>query len=319
MEDAVRLAILDDYQGVAFELADWSQVAADVSVFSDHIDGDAALAERLAPFAILCLMRERTPISRTLIEQLPNLKLIITPGMGNASIDVTAAADHGVVVCGTDAPPVQGTAELTLAMILALARGLIGETRSVRNGGWQAGLGRNVHGATLGLVGLGRLGGEIARLARAFGMNVIAWSENLSDDRAAEIGVTRVDKTALFEQSDFVSIHLRLAERTRGLVGADEIGRMKSDAYLINTSRSPIVDTDALTHALRNNSIAGAALDVFEREPLPADDPVRSMTNLLATPHIGFVTRETYAFWYPQMAEAAQAFIDGDPIRVIGP
>ena len=239
--------------------------------------------------------------------------------MGNASIDVAAAADHGVVVCGTGAPPAQGTAELTLTMILVLARGLIGETQSVRNGGWQAGLGRNVRGATLGLVGLGRLGGEIARLALAFGMNVIAWSENLTDDRAAEVGAARVDKAALFAQSDFVSVHLRLSERTRGLIGADEIGGMKSDAYLINTSRSQIVDTNALTQALRNNSIAGAALDVFDTEPLPADDPLRSMANLLATPHIGFVTRETYVAWYPQMAEAAQAFLDGAPIRVIEP
>ena len=315
----MRLAILDDYQGVALGLADWSHVPADVSVFTDHIDDRNALVARLEPFDILCLMRERTPIGRALIEQLPNLKLIITSGMRNAAIDVEAAAEHGIVVSGTSAPPAQGTAELTIAMILALARNLVAESRSVQEGGWQVSLGRNVEGATLGLIGLGKLGGEIARLAQAFGMTVIAWSENLTDSRAAQVGARRVNKTELFERADFVSVHLRLSDRSRGLIGADEIGLMKPDAYLINTSRGPIVDTDALTQALRDDSIAGAALDVYDNEPLPTNDALRSMPNLLATPHIGFVTRESYVVWYPQMAEAAQAFINGTPIRVIEP
>lgn len=317
--DAMRLAILDDYQGVALGLADWGRLDAEIHVFTDHLDNEDALVERLAPFDILCLMRERTPMPRALMERLPNLKLLVTGGMRNAAIDVAAAADNGVLVSGTSAAPAPATAELTLTMILALARGLMTETRSVRAGGWQVKLGRDARGATLGIVGLGKLGGEVARLAQAFGMEIIAWSENLTDERAAEVGVTRVGKAELFERADFITIHMVLSDRSRGLVGAEDIARMKPDAYLVNTSRGPIIDMDALVAALLGNRIAGAALDVYEEEPLPADDLLRSMENVLATPHIGFVTRETYQIMYPEITNSVEAFLNGDPVRLLTP
>ncbi|MEK9660131.1 MAG: D-2-hydroxyacid dehydrogenase family protein [Alphaproteobacteria bacterium] len=312
----MRVAILDDYQNVARELADWSGL--DTTVFTDHLTHETALAERLAPFEAICLMRERTPFPRSLIEKLPNLKLLITAGMYNASIDLEAAHDNGVFVSGTTAPVAQGTAELTLALILALARGLVGEADSLRNGGWQHRLGRNIAGQTLGVVGLGKLGGEVARLALAFNMNVVAWSTNLSDERAAEVGVRRVARETLFAESDFVSVHLVLSNRSRSLIGADDFARMKHDAYFINTSRGPIVDNEALLAALCERRIAGAGIDVYDTEPLPADAPWRSLDNVLATPHIGFVTRQTYETWYPQMAEDVRAFVAGKPIRPIG-
>jgi phosphoglycerate dehydrogenase-like enzyme len=313
----MRVAILDDYQNVALELADWSGL--EPTVFTDHLDDEAALAERLQPFEAVCLMRERTPFPRSLIGKLPNLKLLVTAGMYNAAIDLAAAHERGIFVSGTGAPKAQGTAELTLAMILALARGLVGEVDSLRAGGWQHRLGRNIAGQTLGLVGLGKLGGEVARLALAFNMNVIAWSQNLTDARATEVGVRRVSRDALFAESDFISVHLVLSERSHGLIGAADFARMKPDAYFINTSRGPIVDTDALLATLRANRIAGAGIDVYDVEPLPADSVWRSLPNVLATPHIGFVTRQTYETWYPQMAEDVRAFAAGAPIRPIAP
>lgn len=313
----MRVAILDDYQNVALELADWSGL--EMTVFSDHLDDESALAARLQPFEAICLMRERTPFPRSLIEKLPNLKLLVTAGMYNASVDLDAAKDHGVFVSGTTAPAAQGTAELTLAMILALARGLVGEVDSLRGGGWQRKLGRNINGQTLGVVGLGKLGGEVARLALACNMNVVAWSQNLTDERAAEVGVRRVSREALFAESDFITVHLVLSDRSRGLIGAEDFGRMKPDAYFINTSRGPIVDNEALLDALRNRRIGGAGIDVYDAEPLPADAPWRSLDNVLATPHIGFVTRQTYETWYPQMAEDVRAFVAGEPIRPIAP
>lgn len=313
----MRVAILDDYQNVALGLADWSGL--ETTVFSDHLDDEAALAERLRPFAAICLMRERTPFPRSLIERLPNLKLLVTAGMYNAAIDLAAAHEHGVFVSGTGAPQAQGTAELTLAMILALARGLVGEADSLRSGGWQRRLGRNIAGQTLGLVGLGKLGGEVARLAGAFGMDVMAWSLNLTDARAAEVGVRRVPRETLFAESDFISVHLVLGARSRGLIGAADFARMKPDAYFINTSRGPIVDGEALLDVLRRGRIAGAGLDVYDVEPLPTDSVWRNMPGVLATPHIGFVTRQTYETWYPQMAEDVRAFAAGKPIRPIAP
>jgi phosphoglycerate dehydrogenase-like enzyme len=313
----MRVAILDDYQNVAVDLADWSGL--DTTVFTDHIADEAALVARLAPFDAICLMRERTPFPRCLIEKLPNLKLLVTAGMYNASIDLQAAQDHGVAVSGTTAPAAQGTAELTLAMILALARGLVGEAASLRAGGWQRRLGRNIAGQTLGLVGLGKLGGEVARLAKACNMHVVAWSQNLTDERAAEIGAQRVSREDLFATSDFVSVHLVLSERSRGLIGAADFARMKPDAYFINTSRGPIVDSDALLDTLRAGRIAGAGIDVYDIEPLPADSSWRTLENVLATPHIGFVTRQTYEAWYPQMAEDVRAFVAGTPFRPIFP
>ena len=313
----MRVAILDDYQDVARDLADWSGL--ETTVFNDHVSDEAALVARLAPFDAICLMRERTPFPRSLIEKLPNLKLLVTAGMYNASIDLQAAQDQGIAVSGTTAPAAQGTAELTLAMILALARGLVGEAASLRAGGWQHRLGRNIAGQTLGLVGLGKLGGEVARLAMACNMNVVAWSQNLTDERAAEIGIRRVSREELFATSDFISVHLVLSERSRGLIGATDFARMKPDACFINTSRGPIIDSAALLDALRNGRIGGAGIDVYDVEPLPADNPWRTQENVIATPHIGFVTRQTYEIWYPQMAENIRAFMAGAPIRPIVP
>ena len=313
----MRVAILDDYQNVARDLADWSGL--ETTVFNDHVSDEAALVARLAPFDAICLMRERTPFPRSLIEKLPNLKLLVTAGMYNASIDLQAAQDQGIAVSGTTAPAAQGTAELTLAMILALARGLVGEAASLRAGGWQHRLGRNIAGQTLGLVGLGKLGGEVARLAMACNMNVVAWSQNLTDERAAEIGIRRVSREELFATSNFISVHLVLSERSRGLIGATDFARMKPDACFINTSRGPIIDSAALLDALRNGRIGGAGIDVYDVEPLPADNPWRTQENVIATPHIGFVTRQTYEIWYPQMAENIRAFMAGAPIRPIVP
>ncbi|MEM7023840.1 MAG: D-2-hydroxyacid dehydrogenase family protein [Pseudomonadota bacterium] len=315
-----RIAILDDYQRVAESMADWASLGEDVEVtfFHDHLADPDQLVARLTPIDIIGIMRERTPFPASLLERLPNLRLLITTGRRNASIDLAAAQRLGVTVCGTGAPG-HATAELAMALMLTLARKLPTETASMRQGGWQVGLGRDLHGATLGLVGLGRLGSRVARTAQAFEMKVIAWSENLTDERATEHGVRRVTKADLLKSADFVSVHLQLSPRTRGLIGAAELALMKPEAYLINTSRGPIVDQDALVDALRANRIAGAALDVFDHEPLPPDDPLREVPNLLLTPHIGYVTRETYAVFYREMVEGIAAFLAGRPLRVIVP
>jgi phosphoglycerate dehydrogenase-like enzyme len=316
----MRIAVLDDYQGVAEELGDWEQIAGRASphVFREHIAERETLVERLQRFEIVCLMRERTPFPRAVIDALPNLRLIVTTGLKNDSVDVAAASERGILVCGTHSAA-HPAAELSFGLILALARLIVPENRSVGEGGWQAGLGRDLKGATLGIVGLGRLGSLVASYGKAFGMEVIAWSENLTQERAAEAGARRVDKEELFAQADFVSIHLKLSERTHGIVGAQEIGRMKPDAYLVNTSRGPIVDTGALVAALKERRIAGAALDVFDEEPLAPDDPMRSMPNLLLTPHIGYVTRENYRTFYRETVEAIAAWLEGKPVRVINP
>jgi phosphoglycerate dehydrogenase-like enzyme len=313
-----RIAILDDYQRVARSFADWSVLEdrARIDVFHEPIQGIPALVERLKPYEIVCLMRERTEFPRALIEQLPNLKLIVTAGPKNAAIDVGAATDHGVLVCGTRSPA-HATAELAFGLIIALARGIVPQANSVANGGWQLDVGRDIRGATLGIVGLGRLGGQIAEYGKAFGMKIIAWSQNLTEERAREVGAARVDKRELFARADFVTIHLRLSERTRGLVGASEFKVMKRDAYLVNTSRGPIVDRDALIEALERRYIAGAAVDVYDTEPLPPDDKLRRLPGLLATPHLGYVTRETYRVFYTEMVEDIRAYLDGAPVRVI--
>jgi len=313
-----RIAILDDYQKVAESSADWTTLPADAEVtfFHDHLDDQDALVERLAPFAIIGAMRERTPFPRSLLERLPELRLLITTGRRNASIDVAAAKELGITVCGT-AGSGHPTAELAMALMLALARQLPTETASVREGGWQVGLGRDLRGATLGVIGLGRLGSQVAKLGQAFGMEAIAWSTNLTDARAAEVGVRRVDKAALFRSADFVSVHLQLSPRTVGLIGAPDLALMKPDAYLINTSRGPIVDVDALVEVLQGSRIAGAALDVFEHEPLPPDDRLRRIPNLLLTPHIGYVTRETYRVFYGEMVDGVAAFLAGRPQGVV--
>ncbi len=316
--EPLTVAVLDDYQGVAADLADWDSLGSDVVTvfFADHVADPDALVQRLRPFEVICVMRERTRLPRNVLERLPNLKLLVTTGRRNAAIDTNAARDLGIVVCGTTSPG-HATAELAMALILNLARNLHQEVESVRSGGWQREVGRDLRGATLGIVGLGRLGGQVAVAAAAFGMQVIAWSQNLTEERCREVGARRVSKDELLRTADFITIHLRLAERTRGLIGAAELALMKHDAYLINTSRGPIVDEDALLTVLESGDIAGAALDVFDREPLPPDHRLRRAPRLLVTPHVGYVTRETYEVFYGETVEAIAAFLRGSPVRVI--
>lgn len=313
-----RVAVLDDYQDVALTSADWSVLdgRADITVFTDHLAGEDALAAALAPFEVVVAMRERTPFPATLLRRLPALRLLVTTGMRNASIDVAAARGLGVTVCGTRGSSA-ATPELTWGLLLALARGIPDERDAVRSGGWQRGVGPELAGSTLGILGLGRIGGRIAGYARAFGMNVIAWSQNLTEARATEHGARLVDRDQLFRAADFVTVHLQLSDRTRGLVGAAELDLLGPGGYLVNTSRGPIVDEDALVAALRARRIAGAALDVFDTEPLPADHPLRTLPNTVVTPHIGYVTRPTYATFYGEAVEDIDAWLRGTPARVL--
>ena len=310
-----KIAILDDYQQVALTLADWQQLPASchVEVFSDHSPIGEALVQRLEPFDVLCIMRERTPFPRALLRRLPNLKLLITSGARNAAIDVTAARQLGIRVCGTESTP-HATPELAIGLILALARGLLKETNSVRSGRWQVGLGRELYGSTLGVLGLGRLGSQVAKLGQAFGMHVIAWSQNLTEERARETDAVKVSREELFTKSDFLTIHLKLGDRSRGLVNAESLALMQPTAFLINTSRGPIIDEAALLDALKNERIAGAALDVYDEEPLPADHPLRTAHNVLCTPHIGYVTEQTYRIFYRGMVDVILSFLAGDPL-----
>ena len=309
----MKVAILDDYQDVALRLADWSAVRrrAEITVFNDHLADPAAVVERLRPFDVVCVMRERTPLSRDILQQLPRLKLIASTGPRNAAIDMRAAAERGIVVTATgyESTP---TIELSWALILASARHLASEAASVRDGGWQTRIGSNLRGKCLGVIGLGNIGKEVARIALAFGMTVIAWSQNLTGEIASAAGATLVDKDALFRQADIVTIHLILSRRTSGLVGAAELALMKSTAWLVNTSRGPIVDEAALIEALQARRIAGAALDVFEIEPLPADHPFRRLDNVLATPHIGYVTEELYRTFYGDAAASIAAWLESN-------
>jgi phosphoglycerate dehydrogenase-like enzyme len=295
----IKIAILDDYQNVALREADWSPLTAraELTVFTDHLSDVGEIAQRLQPFDVVCVMRERTPFSRALIENLPNLKLIASTGSGNASIDLEAAAERGVEVLHTGYSSTP-TIEFTWALILAMARNIAGENESLRSGGWQISLGTELAGKTLGLLGLGRVGSAVGVIGRAFRMNVIAWSQNLTPERAEEKGVQLVDKATLFSTSDFLSIHVRLSERTHHLVGPAELAQMKPTSRLINTSRGPIVDEAALINALKTGQLAGAALDVYDTEPLAADHPFRSLPNVLATPHIGYVSDELYRTFY---------------------
>jgi len=313
-----RVAILDDYQGVALSAADWSSLGTSVAVcpFHERIGSEDELAERLRSFDIIVAMRERTPFPSSLIERLPALKLLVTTGRRNAAIDLTAAAARGVLVCGTATlamPPV----ELTWGLILALARHIPRESLAMRSGAWQTTIGVGLHGKTLGVIGLGRLGADVARVGDAFGMKVIAWSQNLTRERTDPLGVELVDKESLFRRSDVVTVHLVLSGRTRGIVGARELAMMKPAAFLINTARGPIVDEHALIHALRHSVIAGAALDVFDEEPLPADHPLRRLEHVVLTPHLGYVTTENYRLAYGEAVEDIRAFLAGAPLRVI--
>jgi phosphoglycerate dehydrogenase-like enzyme len=315
-----RIAVLDDYQQVAARFADWSKLPepAEVVTFADHVDDEDALVARLAPFDVVVAMRERTPFRRSLLERLPNLKLLVTTGERNAAIDVAAAAERGVPVCGTGYFS-SGTAEMTWALILATARHVPQEEASVRAGGWQQTIGTDLAGARLGVLGLGRLGSRVAKIGQAFEMDVVAWSQNLTDERAAEVGVKRVEKEELFETSDVVTIHLVLSRRTRGLVGPAELLAMKPTATLINTSRGPIVDEDALVDALRSGRIGGAGIDVYDQEPLPKDHPLRELRRAVLTPHLGYVTHGTYEVFYRDAVDDVAAWMSGEPVRVIEP
>jgi phosphoglycerate dehydrogenase-like enzyme len=314
----MRLSILDDYQGVALEMADWSLLRGRVEIEVERkpfADEDAA-ARALAGSQIIAAMRERTPFPRSLVERLPNLKLLNTTGMRNASFDLAALRDRGIVVCGTQGGGLD-TAELTWGLILGAARRIAEDHRSMREGLWQTRIGNRLEGKTLGVLGLGRLGSAVARVGLAFDMKVIAWSPNLTAERAAAVGVECVDKEALLRQSDVLSVHMVLSPRSHGLVGRNDIALMKKTAILVNTSRGPIVDAYAVIEALEAGRLGCAAFDVYDREPLPADHPLRRTPNVLLTPHIGYVTEENYRSSYPQIVENVVAFLDGHPVRVI--
>ncbi|MEU6368286.1 D-2-hydroxyacid dehydrogenase family protein [Streptomyces sp. NPDC046931] len=317
----LRCAVLDDFQRIATSVADWSPVADRVEVvsFAGHFAGEDALAEALAEFDIIVTLRERVPFPGSLPARLPRLKLLIASGMRNSVIDYEAAEAHGVTVCGTagsSTPPV----ELTWALLLGLARGVGEESNALRDGGpWQSTVGADLHGRRLGLLGLGKIGSRVARVGLAFGMEVAAWSRHLTEERAHEVGAERAASLEeLLMSSDFVSVHLALGDRTRGLIGARELALLKPTAYLVNTSRAAIVDQDALLAALHEGRIAGAGVDVFDVEPLPADHPMRTAPRLLATPHLGYVSRANYATYYGESVEDIQAYLTGEPVRRLG-
>ena len=314
----MRIALLDDYQDVALRMAPWERLPApcEVVAFNDHLAGEDDLVQRLAGFDALMAMRERTPLPARVLARLPRLRLIVTAGMRNVAIDMEAARRQGIVVCGSAGLPYP-TAELAIGLMLAWARSIAREDRALRDGKWQTSLGVGLNGKTLGIVGLGRLGSRVAKIANALEMQVLAWSPNLTDERAREAGATRVDKDDLFARADFVSIHLVLSDRSRHLVGARELGLMKRTACLVNTSRSAIVDEPALLTALHGGVIAGAALDVHPAEPLPMDHPLRSAPNTVLTPHLGYVTEETYRSFYGDALEDIEAFLRGSPVRVL--
>jgi phosphoglycerate dehydrogenase-like enzyme len=313
-----RVAILDDYQGVALHMANWDALSAEteIQVFRDHLADQSAVEARLANFEVVVAMRERTPFPSGLIERLPRLRLLVTTGMRNASIDLQAAKDCGVVVCGTEGLPYP-TAELTWGLILALARHIPREDHATRAGQWQVSMGMGLRGKVLGVIGLGRLGSQVAAVGKALQMSVLAWSQNLTAERAAQCNAALVSQEELLSQSDIVSLHLVLSERTRGLIGARQLGLMKPTAYLVNTSRGPLVDESALVQALQKGTIAGAGLDVFDEEPLPRDHVLRTLPNTVITPHLGYVTEETYRVFYSQAVEDIQAFLQGKPLRVL--
>lgn len=314
-----KIAILDDYANAALSSADWSSLpdGFEPVVFTDNLVEHDALVERLKDFEIVCAMRERTPFPGAVFRRLPKLKLFITSGPRNNAVDFKTAKEMGVVTCGTDSPG-SSTVELTWALLLGTMRNVAFDHLTMKQGGWQERTGISVSGKTLGLVGLGRLGGMMAEIAPKFGLDVIAWSQNLTRERCDEVGARLVSKEELFRQADIVSIHVILGERTRGLVTATEFGLMKPSAILVNTSRGPIVEEAALIEALTTGRIRAAAVDVYDKEPLPADHPYRGIDNLLTTPHVGYVTEESYRIFYTQMVENIRAWAGGSPLRVIG-
>lgn len=316
---SVQIAVIDDWQDVASGVVDWSALAmvGQVHFLHDYPADTAVMIGRLKAFEVICLMRERTTFDQPLLQGLPNLKLLVTGGMRNAAIDLPAAKALGIQVCGTDSYK-HAAPELTWALIMASARNLLAEAASLRAGHWQLGLGGDLHGKTLGILGLGSIGQKVAKFAQVFGMRVIAWSENLTPERAAEAGVAWVSKRELFEQADILTVHLVLSARSRGLVDAEALGWMKPTARLVNTARGPIVDEQALVEALSTGRLAGAALDVYGEEPLPVDHPFRHLPNVLATPHVGYVSEQNYRQFYQQMIEDILAWAEGAPVRVLG-
>jgi len=322
----LKIAILDDYAGVALQCADWSRLPAgsEITVFDRHLS-EAEAATLLAPFDVLCTMRERMALPRSLLARLPRLKLVTIVGMKVANLDMSAATDHGIAIVHSDstrpafARVANAAPELAWGLMLATVRHIAQEDARMRAGAWQSSMGVLLAGRTLGLLGLGRIGTRLARYGHAFDMQVIAWSQNLTAENAAAVGVRRVDQDELFSEADILSIHLQLSERTRGMVGARELGLMKPGAYLVNTSRGPIVHEAALVAALRERRIAGAGLDVFDQEPLPAGHPLRALDNVTLTPHLGYVTIETLRAFYGDMPEAIAAFAAGVPVRVANP
>lgn len=314
----LRIAVLDDYLGVADSLAPWSSLEdAEVTFFREPLGSSVeGVAAALAPFDVVCAMRERTPLPASVLDRLTNLRLLVTTGMQNASVDVAAARARGVVVSGTGSSS-EATAELTWALILAAARHIPAHDREMRAGGWQRHLGRDLAGRRLGVIGLGRNGTRVAKIGRAFGMEIMAWSENLPAERAEAAGARPVTKAELLGASDVITVHLRLSERTTGLIGQAEFGQMRPTAILVNTSRGPIVDEVALVEALRSGRIAAAALDVYDEEPLPVDHPLRSIENVVLSPHTGYVTEGNMRRFYMETVEDIAAFIRGAPIRVL--
>ncbi|QAX85008.1 hydroxyacid dehydrogenase [Pseudomonas sp. DTU12.3] len=315
---AVQIAVIDDWQDVARDVVDWSLLDSigEVTFEHDYPADNATLATRLGKYQVICVMRERTRFDADLLARLPNLKLLVTGGMRNAALDMPAAAKLGIQVCGTDSYK-HAAPELTWALIMAATRNLVAEANALRAGQWQQGLGGDLHGKTLAILGLGSIGQRVAQFGQVFGMRVIAWSENLTAERAQQVGVTYVSKQQLFEQADVLSVHLVLSERSRGLVDAQALASMKATALLVNTARGPIVDEPALIKALQKRQIAGAALDVFAEEPLPALHPFRTLDNVLATPHVGYVSRQNYQQFFSQMIEDIQAWAANKPTRLL--
>jgi D-3-phosphoglycerate dehydrogenase len=318
----MKIAILDDYQHLALRLADWSRLKGrcSIDVFDQKLTS-SEIVERLAPYQILSLVRERTAFPGAVLEQLPNLRFIAATGPHNRTIDFDVTRQRGIVVsCTTDSGyGTAATAEMAWALMLACIRGIVTEDRQMRAGAWQTGLGKLLYGKTLGLVGVGRIGTAVAKIGQAFGMAVIGWSPNLTDERAAAAGVKRVDKSRLFADSDLVSLHMVLGESSRGIVGRDELHAMRRSAYLVNTARGPLVHESALIEALREGVIAGAGLDVYDEEPLPAGHPLRGLPNVVLSPHLGYVTEEIMAQFYQETVENIAAFLDGRPIRILAP
>jgi len=315
-----RLAILDDYEKAALQLGDWDRIRqrVEVDVYSDHIAAEDSLVKRLLPYDMVLIMRERTPFPRHLIEQLPSLKLLVTTGLRNSAIDISACADQGIVVCGTGSSK-NAAGELTWALMLSLLRKIPRADRETREGKWGNILGTELFGKTLAILGLGKIGTLMANVGRAFGMEIIAWSQNLTHDRASECNAERVEKEDLFTRADILTVHVVLSDRTRGLIGARELALMQPTAFIVNTSRGPIIDEKALIDALKEGRIAGAGIDVYDMEPLPCDHPFLSLPNTVLTPHIGYVTRDNFTTYFTQAVEDITAWMEGSPIRMLPP